>query len=153
MVMSALHIHQAHGTVEMHFSPFVLLALLIFYRDWLPIVVATTVIAHIAGSDVPVNYLSCDYSSETITQLASTLSGPFSHVFICTGVLHNEHIKPEKRIEDIDVAQMAELMHICESGQQQSCPELDLPRQQQTFAACRRKLVAACDHWLVLTTH
>ncbi|MDP2380568.1 MAG: methyl-accepting chemotaxis protein, partial [Pseudohongiella sp.] len=45
MVMSALHIHQAHGTVEMHFSIFVLLALLIFYRDWLPIVVATVVIA------------------------------------------------------------------------------------------------------------
>ena len=45
MVMSALHIHQSHGTIEMHFSIFVLLALLIFYRDWLPIVVATGVIA------------------------------------------------------------------------------------------------------------
>ena len=45
MVMSALHIHQSHGTIEMHFSIFVLLALLIFYRDWLPIVVATVVIA------------------------------------------------------------------------------------------------------------
>lgn len=45
MVMSALHIHQSHGTVEMHFSIFVLLALLIFYRDWLPIAVATAVIA------------------------------------------------------------------------------------------------------------
>ena len=45
MVMSALHIHQSHGTIEMHFSIFVLLALLIFYRDWLPILVATVVIA------------------------------------------------------------------------------------------------------------
>lgn len=45
MVMSALHIHQSHGTIEMHFSIFVLLALLIFYRDWLPIAVATVVIA------------------------------------------------------------------------------------------------------------
>lgn len=45
MVMSALHIHQSHGTIEMHFSIFVLLALLIFYRDWLPILVATLVIA------------------------------------------------------------------------------------------------------------
>jgi methyl-accepting chemotaxis protein len=45
MVMSALHIHQSHGTIEMHFSIFVLLALLIFYRDWLPIVVATITIA------------------------------------------------------------------------------------------------------------
>lgn len=45
MVMSALHIHQSHGTIEMHFSIFVLLALLIVYRDWVPIVVATAVIA------------------------------------------------------------------------------------------------------------
>ncbi|MEX0740753.1 MAG: methyl-accepting chemotaxis protein [Pseudohongiella sp.] len=45
MVMSALHIHQSHGTIEMHFSIFVLLALLIYYRDWLPIVVATVTIA------------------------------------------------------------------------------------------------------------
>ncbi|MDP2283743.1 MAG: SDR family NAD(P)-dependent oxidoreductase [Pseudohongiella sp.] len=66
----------------------------------------------LAGSDVHVSYLSCDYSAEAIKQLVSTLPGPFSHVFICTGVLHNEHIKPEKRIEDIDAAQMAELMHI-----------------------------------------
>ncbi|MDH7942585.1 methyl-accepting chemotaxis protein [Pseudohongiella sp. SYSU M77423] len=45
MVMSALHIHQSHGTIEMHFSIFVLLALLIAYRDWRPIAVATIVIA------------------------------------------------------------------------------------------------------------
>ncbi|KKO12313.1 hypothetical protein LCGC14_0003230 [marine sediment metagenome] len=45
MVMSGLHIHQSHGTIEMHFSIFVLLALLIYYRDWLPIVVATVTIA------------------------------------------------------------------------------------------------------------
>lgn len=68
-------------------------------------------------NDMPVNYLSCDYSSAAINQLVAQLSGPqhnkpFSHVFICTGVLHNEHIKPEKRLEDLDAAQMAELMHI-----------------------------------------
>jgi methyl-accepting chemotaxis protein len=45
MVMSALHIHQSHGTIEMHFSIFVLLALLIVYRDWLPIITAAAVIA------------------------------------------------------------------------------------------------------------
>ena len=45
MVMSALHINQAAGLVEMHFAIFVLLALLVYYRDWLPVVVAALVIA------------------------------------------------------------------------------------------------------------
>ncbi|MBA6419769.1 MULTISPECIES: methyl-accepting chemotaxis protein [Pseudomonas] len=45
MVMAALHINQSRGTMEMHFSIFVLLAFLIYYRDWMPILVATLVIA------------------------------------------------------------------------------------------------------------
>lgn len=45
MVMASLHINQSQGTIEMHFSIFVLLAFLIYYRDWLPIVVAAAVIA------------------------------------------------------------------------------------------------------------
>jgi len=45
MVMASLHINQSQGTIEMHFSIFVLLAFLIYYRDWLPIVVAAGVIA------------------------------------------------------------------------------------------------------------
>ena len=45
MVMAALHIQQSHGMVEMHFSVFVLLAFLLYYRDWLPIVCAAALIA------------------------------------------------------------------------------------------------------------
>lgn len=45
MVMTALHIHQAQGMIEIHFGVFVLLALLLYYRDWLPILVAAGVIA------------------------------------------------------------------------------------------------------------
>ncbi len=45
MVLSALHIQQSHGMVEMHFSIFVLLAFLLYYRDWLPIVCAAGLIA------------------------------------------------------------------------------------------------------------
>ena len=45
MVMSALHINQSGGVLEMHFGIFVLLAFLVYYRDWLPIVVAAGVIA------------------------------------------------------------------------------------------------------------
>lgn len=45
MVMVALHINQAEGVVEAHFGIFALLAVLTFYRDWLPIVVAAATIA------------------------------------------------------------------------------------------------------------
>lgn len=45
MVFCALHIHQAHGMIEVHFGIFVLLAFLLVYRDWLPIVTAAAVIA------------------------------------------------------------------------------------------------------------
>ncbi|HBC00043.1 MAG TPA: methyl-accepting chemotaxis protein, partial [Pseudomonas sp.] len=45
MVFSALHINQAHGMLEMHFGIFALLAFLVYYRDWLPIVVAALTIA------------------------------------------------------------------------------------------------------------
>ena len=45
MVLSALHINQAHGMLEMHFGIFALLAFLVYYRDWLPIITAAATIA------------------------------------------------------------------------------------------------------------
>ncbi|GAA0792188.1 methyl-accepting chemotaxis protein [Marinobacterium sediminicola] len=45
MVYSALLIHQSHGMLEFHFAIFVLLAFLLYYRDWLPILGAAGVIA------------------------------------------------------------------------------------------------------------
>lgn len=45
MVFTSLHIHQAHGLIEMHFGVFVLLAFLLVYRDWVPLVVAAATIA------------------------------------------------------------------------------------------------------------
>jgi methyl-accepting chemotaxis protein len=52
MVMTALHIHQGHGMLELHFGVFVLLAVLLYYRDWKPIVAAAGVIAvHHLGFD------------------------------------------------------------------------------------------------------
>ncbi len=50
MVMAALQINLAHGMVEMHFGIFVLLAFLLCYNDWLPIVIAAaTTTAHHLG--------------------------------------------------------------------------------------------------------
>ena len=45
MVYAALFIQQAHGMIEAHFAIFVLLAFLLTYCDWKPIVVAAGVIA------------------------------------------------------------------------------------------------------------
>ena len=45
MAMVATMIHQTHGLVEMHFGVFVVLALLLYYRDWIPVVVAATAIS------------------------------------------------------------------------------------------------------------
>mgnify|MGYP000143253833 CR=1 FL=1 len=45
MVMTALHIHQGHGMIEYHFGVFVLIAILLFYRDWVPTLVAGLTIA------------------------------------------------------------------------------------------------------------
>ncbi|SMF27235.1 methyl-accepting chemotaxis protein [Alteromonadaceae bacterium Bs31] len=45
MVMSALHIHQSHGMIEFHFGIFVLIAILLYYRDWLPPLAAGVTIA------------------------------------------------------------------------------------------------------------
>jgi methyl-accepting chemotaxis protein len=50
MVLAAALIHQSRGMIETHFGVIVLIALLLYYRDWLPIVVAAGAIAvhHVA---------------------------------------------------------------------------------------------------------
>ncbi len=45
MIFAALTIQQARGQIESHFGIFVLLAFLLYYRDWRPIVFAAGVIA------------------------------------------------------------------------------------------------------------
>jgi methyl-accepting chemotaxis protein len=45
MIFAALHIQQSHGMIELHFGIFAMLAFLLFYRDWIPLVFAAAVIA------------------------------------------------------------------------------------------------------------
>jgi len=45
MGLVTLQIHQVHGMIELHFGVFVLLAILLVYRDWRVIAVGATVIA------------------------------------------------------------------------------------------------------------
>ncbi|MBU2980059.1 methyl-accepting chemotaxis protein [Alteromonas sp. C1M14] len=44
-LLTALHIHQAFGLIEVHFQIFVMLAFLVVFRDWRVIAVATLVVA------------------------------------------------------------------------------------------------------------
>lgn len=48
IVMTSLQIQQSHGMIEFHFGVFVMLALVLYYRDWIPILVAagTTAVHH-----------------------------------------------------------------------------------------------------------
>lgn len=50
MVFSALAIQQTHGMIETHFAIFILLAFLLYYRDWKPVLAAALIIAvhHVA---------------------------------------------------------------------------------------------------------
>ena len=56
MVFCALNIHQAFGMAELHFGIFVMLAFLLCYRDWRPIVLAAGVAA--------IHHLSFNYFQE-----------------------------------------------------------------------------------------
>jgi methyl-accepting chemotaxis protein len=53
MVFAGLHIQQSHGVIELHFGIFVLLAFLLYYRDWVVIALAAGVVA--------VHHLSFNY--------------------------------------------------------------------------------------------
>jgi len=59
----------------------------------------------LAGSDV-ININVKDYQPQSIDQVISQLAQynhlPITRVFVCNGILHNENIQPEKRLEDFD---------------------------------------------------
>ncbi|GEA07364.1 methyl-accepting chemotaxis protein [Alteromonas sp. KUL42] len=44
-LLTALHIHQSFGLIEMHFEIFVLLAFLSYFRDWTVVAIGTAVVA------------------------------------------------------------------------------------------------------------
>lgn len=60
--------------------------------------------------------LVSDYSESSIEaaaiQISSNLEAPITQVFICLGMLHNEHIQPEKQLKDINSASFEQLMTV-----------------------------------------
>jgi len=73
MVLVAATIEQANGLLEMHFGVFVVIALLLYYRDWIPVVVAATAITvhHLAfywmqARGLPVHAFAAGGSAGTV---------------------------------------------------------------------------------------
>ena len=59
--------------------------------------------------------ITCDYSEASITRASEkikSLAGTISRVCICNGLLHNDHIWPEKRIEDIGLDNLQEVFQV-----------------------------------------
>jgi len=87
MVFAALHIHQAQGMIEVHFGIFVLLAFLLLYCDWRPLIFAAAVIAvHHLGF----NYLQATGLGVFVFPTSASLGLVLLHaiyVIIETGVL------------------------------------------------------------------
>lgn len=55
-----------------------------------------------------------DYSEVSLTDLATTLSaqGRFHRIICCIGVLHNDSLRPEKRLSQLKEANLAEYFRI-----------------------------------------
>lgn len=58
--------------------------------------------------------LQCDYTDLQVTQLAKQLhiqQFEFEKVFICNGLLHNQAFMPEKKLADVNSAQLQSYFH------------------------------------------
>lgn len=62
-----------------------------------------------------VRSMLCDYSPEAIARVGQELaamSGSFTRIIICNGMLHRDDLQPEKRLEDLKLANMAEVFRV-----------------------------------------
>lgn len=60
-------------------------------------------------------WITCDHQVEQIANIISDIKQrglPIAKVFICTGLLHQGDIQPEKKIEQFNEAQFTELMKV-----------------------------------------
>lgn len=61
------------------------------------------------------HYIRCDYTEPSIVKACEKiriLTDSISRVCICNGILHNEHVWPEKRIEDVNLQHLQEVFTI-----------------------------------------
>ncbi|OYY92947.1 MAG: hypothetical protein B7Y41_13560 [Hydrogenophilales bacterium 28-61-23] len=107
MIFCALLIQQTRGMIEAHFGIFALLAFLLYYRDWRPLVVAAAVIA--------VHHLAFNYMQAAGLGVYVLLSGPnlavillhAAYVVVETAML--VYMASSLRREAVESAQVASL--------------------------------------------
>jgi NAD(P)-dependent dehydrogenase (short-subunit alcohol dehydrogenase family) len=61
------------------------------------------------------DFIQCDYTEPSIVKACekiNRLTDSISRVCICNGILHNEHVWPEKRIEDVTIDALQEVFNI-----------------------------------------
>ena len=61
------------------------------------------------------HFIQCDYTESSIVKACEKikmLTDSISRVCICNGILHNEHVWPEKRIEDVTLNALQEVFTI-----------------------------------------
>ncbi len=116
MVMTGLHIHQTHGLVEAHFGLFVLLATLLYYRDWRVIVVAAAIaVVHHLGFHVlqTMNtgvYLMPEASLTMVLVHGGYLAFEAAVLVVLANLMAGEYIRSQEALAQSD--QMAfELKH------------------------------------------
>ena len=62
-----------------------------------------------------IHAIHCDYNEASIAEASEkikSLAGTISRVCICNGLLHNDHLWPEKRIEDIGLDALQEVFSV-----------------------------------------
>lgn len=127
MLFCALHIHQAMGVTELHFGIFVLLAVLLCYRDWRVIVTAATVAA--------VHHLSFNYLQQlgwnTICFVEPSLGRVIAHaayVVMETTVLTYIAVWLSR-----DAVQAAELQRVVDGLVQEDSHEINLATDARAY--------------------
>ena len=73
-----------------------------------------------SSNDKTTQFIQCDYSETSIIKTCETIKSlkenlyfdSITRVCICNGILHNEEVWPEKRIEDVSINAMQEVFYI-----------------------------------------
>ena len=120
MIFAALHIQQAHGMLEIHFGIFVSLAMLLYFRDWRPVLAAALTIAvhHLLFS-----YLQQSNSSIYVFESRNTFSIVMIHaayVVVEAGLII--YLARKAEVEFTQTEELSEIgSHISKPGEIDLC--------------------------------